>query len=94
MTSPACSTRRPSLLIAMPPAAEPMNAPAAHGAVVMAECHGVKPSPFCRNTLKIITMPPSEPVNTIENTMPARYGPCRNRDGSTSGSRPARWRRI
>src|SRR5271166_3021134 len=94
MTSPACSTRRPSLLIAMPPAAEPTNAPAAHGAVVMAECHGLKPSPFCRNTLKIITMPPSEPVNTIENTMPARYGPRRNRDGSTSGSRPARWRRT
>ena len=39
-------------------------------------------------------MPPSEPVNTIENTMPARYGPRRNRDGSTSGSRPARWRRT
>jgi hypothetical protein len=37
---------------------------------------------------------PGEPVNTIENTMPARYGPCRNKDGSTSGSRPARWRRI
>src|SRR6266851_391765 len=34
----------------MPPTAEPMNAPAAHGAVVTAECQGVKPSPFCRNT--------------------------------------------
>ena len=69
----------------MPPAAEPMNAPAAHGAVVMAECHGLKPSPFCRNTLKIITMPPSEPVNTIENRMPGyRPGRAGRRDASTT----------
>jgi hypothetical protein len=82
------------LVIAMPPIAEPTNAPAAHGAVVRAECHGVKPSPFCRNTLKIITIPPSEPMNTIENTIPARYDRCAKTDGSTSGVRPARCRRI
>src|SRR5690242_1053751 len=78
----------------MPPMADPTNAPAAHGAVVTAECQGVKPRPFCRNTLKIITRPPSEPVNTTENTTPARYGRCRKTDGSTSGSRPARCRRT
>lgn len=54
----------------MPPIAEPMNAPPAHGAVVMAECQGVKPRPTCRTTLKASTMPPIEPTNTSENTTP------------------------
>ncbi len=73
----------------MPPTAEPTNAPAAQGAVVRAECQGVKPRPFCRNTLKIITMPPSEATNTIENTMPGPVRPVRE-DGQLDQRGPAR----
>ena len=89
-TSPACSTRRPSLAIEMPPAAEPTNAPAAHGAVVSAECHGENPSPACRNTLNTSTIPPIELTNTTENATPAVYRGERKMPGSTSGVAPAR----
>ena len=51
---------------------EPMNAPAAHGAVVIAECQGEKPSPVCKNTLKIKTIPPIEATNTSEHRTPNR----------------------
>jgi hypothetical protein len=54
----------------MPPIAEPTKAPAAHGAVLSAECQGEKPSSACRKTLKISTIPPIEPTNTSENPTP------------------------